>query len=93
VNIDDNTALYERLIAKNGDSMQLDIAVEELSELTKEIIKYKRGKGDLIGIAEEIVDVLIMIDQVKMICNVREEDIERWRKCKIEYIREMAADC
>jgi len=89
MNVQINTPLLERIIAKNGGDKQLDIAVEELSELTKEIIKFKRGKGDPINIAEEIADVLIMIEQIKQICRVREDDVDRWIHCKTEYIRGM----
>ncbi len=87
-----NTPILERIIAQNGGDKQLDVAVEEMAELTKEIIKFKRGKGDPIAIAEEIADVLIMIEQVKRICNVREDDIDRWLHCKTEYIRGMIGE-
>lgn len=46
---------------------QLDIAIEEMSELIQAICKQKRGKCNLDNILEEIVDVEIMLEQLKMI--------------------------
>lgn len=43
------------------------MAVEEMSELTKEICKIYRGKGTLDDLADEIADVLITLEQLKLI--------------------------
>lgn len=75
---------YERLIEKFGSNIQLDIAIEELSELIKEIIKFKRGKAKLKEIVKEIIDCRIMIDQVLVILkNVNKTLIEKFLfQCK-----------
>ena len=39
--------IYKKLREQNGDSAQLVVAVEELSELTKEITKCLRNKGNI----------------------------------------------
>ena len=39
-----------------GIDAQLDMVVEEMSELTKEICKKKRGKDNRVEIIEEIAD-------------------------------------
>ena len=57
-------------IEHNGEDMQLNVAVEEMAELTKEIIKYKRGFDNLQQLAEEIADVEIMLEQLKLIFGV-----------------------
>ena len=56
--------------------MQTDVAIEEMSELTKAIIKYRRKTFDnkartldMEHIAEEIADVEIMMEQLKIIYN------------------------
>ena len=36
--------ITKKMIKKYGEDLQLDVAVEELSELIKEVIKYKRTK-------------------------------------------------
>jgi NTP pyrophosphatase (non-canonical NTP hydrolase) len=65
--------ILEQAIATYGTDYQLNIAIEELSELIKAICKYKRVKPDeacylqIAGIIEETADVLIMIEQIKII--------------------------
>ena len=44
--------------------MQKDVCIEEMSELTKEIIKERRGSNNKIAIVEELCDVTIMISQL-----------------------------
>lgn len=56
----------------NGEKMQAIVAMEEMSELTKEICKHFRGKKNIISIAEEIADVEIMLEQLKMIFKCEE---------------------
>ena len=46
-------------------SVQNFTSVEEMSELTKEICKIKRGKIDLDALADEIADVTIMLEQLR----------------------------
>ena len=50
-----------------GKQSQIIVAIEEMSELTKEITKDIRGKGNIDAISEEIVDVEIMLEQLKII--------------------------
>lgn len=65
--------IYKKLREQNGDTAQLVVAVEELSELTKEITKCLRNKGNLDHLAEEVADVEIMVEQVKLIFNVQDK--------------------
>lgn len=81
--------ILENTIKKYGDEAQLIIAVEELSELTKEITKYIRGKRKPIDMAEEIADVLIMIEQVKIICDIHEKDIDFWKDIKLKRLQDL----
>lgn len=53
---------------------QVDVAVEEMSELTKALIKERRGApGARQDILEEMADVIIMLMQLLMIFGGREE--------------------
>lgn len=61
----DKLELYERARLKWGTSNQMLIAVEECSELQKEILKNIRGNNNLAEITEEIADVEITIEQIK----------------------------
>ena len=64
-----------------GAMKQEDVCIEEMSELTKAIIKKRRRLDS--NIAEEIADVIIMLSQLSHIHNC-EEDVQRWieRKCR-----------
>lgn len=46
-----------------GENTQLDMVIEEMSELAKAILKYKRGES-INSIIEEHADVSIMLDQL-----------------------------
>lgn len=59
--------VYKRAIETFGADIQLAVALEELSELQKEICKCMRGNINLEHMAEEIADVLIMVEQLQQI--------------------------
>lgn len=42
-----NEEIFKQAINTYGVDMQLNVAVEEFSELTKEICKYKRGAKNI----------------------------------------------
>lgn len=70
-----------------GIDAQLDMVVEECSELIKAICKYKRSSHkemDSLHIAEEHADVLIMLDQLSYIMSKHDPEliilIKRLRK-------------
>jgi len=55
-----------------GSEYQIDRAIEELAELTQALLKYRRaGEADLgdalKNVHEEIVDVQIVLEQLKML--------------------------
>lgn len=72
--------VLEKAIETYGKENQVDVAIEEMSELTKALTKMNRclrsGKGDYnyfrVAIAEEIADVEVMLEQLKMIYNCTE---------------------
>ena len=78
--------LYERNIKYHGIEQETTIAMEECSELIKAISKCKRYgcinkyRENLI---EEITDVLIMIDELKMIYQISDVDISDIRQYKM----------
>lgn len=66
--------IYKEIIKKFGAEMQELVAIEEMSELTKAIIKLRRKVGDdkkffaeRDNLIEEIADVEIMLEQLKLI--------------------------
>lgn len=60
-------AILESAIKKFGPRNQVIVAIEELSELQKELTKWLRGKGNYEGLMEEMADVSIMLNQLCLI--------------------------
>lgn len=77
-------SIYELAIFKYGESKQLIKAIEELAELQQAICRVFCDRGDEDNIIEEIVDVEIMLEQVKMIFDIPEEIIEEVKIQKVE---------
>jgi len=65
--------IYKDALDTWGENAQLDVAIEEMSELIKEIIKFKRGIGDKAHMSEEIADVTIMLEQIIQMFKLEEE--------------------
>lgn len=86
-----NKKVMKKIIEKNGKLKQSVIAMEECSELIKAISKMIRYsydedldsvyRDDLI---EEMADVYIILDELKMMYNILEFDIEEMIKQKID---------
>ena len=58
--------VYLRAVQVNGLDKQLIVALEEFSEVQKEICKFLRGKGSVANLAEEIADATIMLEQLRL---------------------------
>lgn len=73
--------ILQRAIDKYGKQMQMVVAMEEMAELTKELSKALRGKPNTTSIAEEIADVEIMLEQIKIIFDCEEyvHDMEDYK--------------
>ena len=75
--------ILTRAVVTFGQQPQIIVAIEEMSELTKELCKSQRGGQNRDHIAEEIADVEIMLEQLKMIYNINPA-VESWRENKIK---------
>lgn len=62
-----NDDIYSRAVNTFGETSRLILAIEEMSELTKELSKYIRGRQNIGGICEEMADVEIMLEQLKIV--------------------------
>jgi len=62
-----------KAIDRYGCDAQLKMALEEMSELQKEICKFWRGKDNKEQIADEVANVEIMLAQLKMIFGIETE--------------------
>ena len=63
---------YNAALRKNGLETQMRKAVEEMSELIKEICKIGSGEGSTVALADEIADVTIMLEQLKLFYHVHD---------------------
>lgn len=79
---------YKQAIDLYGEKAQKLMAIEEMSELTKEICKDFRGKLDREHLIEEMADVTITIDQLMMMYKITFEEIQKVRKRKFERLKE-----
>ena len=59
------------------------MAIEEMSELTKELCKHRRGRDNVEAIAEEIADVEIMLRQMVMLFDCADK-VDEFRRYKLE---------
>ena len=88
--------LYKAAVQKFGERAQILVAIEEMSELTKALLKYIRhedfnqGDYDVIveSIAEERADVSIMLNQLTVIFG-KNEDAETE---KLEHLADIVKD-
>lgn len=79
--------LYERKIEHEaiehyGKEPQMIVAIEELSELIKELTKNLRGENNEDHIAEEIADVHIMINQLELMFE-NSQSVRTWKERKL----------
>ena len=66
-----------------GMNTQVVVAIEELSELIKELTKYLRGNVSYSALTEEAADVSIVLDEVIMMFNIR-AGVEACREEKLK---------
>ena len=70
-----------------GIDNQLDIAIEEMAELTKAIIKHRRyaSRQTYEDLCEETADVLIMLEQIFLSTGI--EDVMKFTSAKIARLK------
>lgn len=80
--------LYYHAIETFGKTNQTIVAIEELSELQKELTKTLRGSFNFEHVIEEIADVEIMLDQLKIMFNINSLDLMRAKLKKQNRLKE-----
>lgn len=83
----DESAVLQRALDIYSSALQIVVTIEETSELQKELCKYLRGKYSPASIAEEIADVEIMLEQMKMLFCCA-DDVRSMRRRKVERLKE-----
>jgi len=69
--MNDRITLLRLAITTWGENAQIDMCLEEMSELAKALLKWRRYGGDVFmsdkAVLEEIADVQIMLDQMRIL--------------------------
>ena len=78
--------VYDAALGKWGAKMQATVAIEEMSEVIKEITKMLRGELDREHMAEEIADARIMLEQMCQMLNIN-DSVESWMDYKIAALK------
>ena len=93
----DDERIMQQAIETYGVQAQCDVAIEEMAELTKAIVKIRRVADDyektqaaLDNLLEEIADADIMIDQLKIMRGPKR--VEEYRKKKLERLERRLND-
>lgn len=75
--------IYDDAIDFFGVTSQKIMVIEEMSELTKELCKELRDRGNVEQIADELADVEITLAQLKMIYNIHDK-VEEHKDFKLK---------
>lgn len=78
----------EKAIKMYGKDMQLNVAIEEFSELIKEICKNKRGRYNIENIIEEMADCYIMLEQLAIIFDIKPTQLTDAKNLKVSRLEE-----
>lgn len=84
--------VLQQAIETYGAEAQLNVAIEEFSELIKEICKHKRYADNTDAIIEEMADCYIMLEQMKMIFGLENAVISNEMKRKIKRLKSRIND-
>ena len=73
IGFDERSRVYADAADTFGTNMQIVVALEELSEVQKELCKALRGKINTYNLAEEVADATIMLEQIRQIFDINEQ--------------------
>lgn len=93
----DDERIMQQAIEIYGVQARCDVAIEEMAELTKAIMKIRRVADDygktqaaLDNLLEEIADVDIMVEQMKIMWG--QKQVEEYRRRKLERLAKRLED-
>lgn len=95
--ITEEIEILRKAINVYGADCQIDKAIEEMSELTKALLKFRYIEKDyeeqIVGdaVAEEMADVEIMVEQLRMIFR-NNAKVQHYRKEKLERLERRLRD-
>lgn len=81
--------IFKKAIATFGPQAQLSQVEEELIELLDAIKRYQKKKVTKSELTEEIVDVEIMLEQLKLIFRIGPASLERTKEKKLKKLERL----
>lgn len=82
----ERSEILKNALKHYGANSQRIVAIEEMSELIKELCKVSRGEENAAHIAEEIADVRIMLDQMEILFDCAGAAVA-YQAAKVERLR------
>lgn len=80
--------VLKQAIDRYGKTLQTFVAIEEMSELIKELTKNMRGNDNHEAMVEEIADVYIMLDQIQIMNGIDLNEVVTKMHEKLERLKE-----
>jgi len=89
MNKQEKEKIYKQAWGRWGATSQLVVAMEECAELIQSLSKIIRNETteNLLSAAEEIADVEIMIEQMKLIYIPLDREVNEQKKLKLERLK------
>lgn len=84
----DKKEIYKKALKIWGIETQIMMVVEECSELLFTISKWMRGKYKADKLVEEIADVEIMLEQLKIIAGISDTEVQSEKNKKIQRLED-----
>ena len=82
----ERSEILKNALKHYGANSQRIVAIEEMSELIKELCKVARCEENIAHIAEEIADVRIMLDQLQIMFDCAGK-VKMYEAAKVERLR------
>ena len=79
--------LLEDIIGKFGNEEQISIFIEECGEALTAISHFRRGRISIELVIEELVDLFITLNQMRIIYDPTGKEFDKIYKYKIQRIR------
>lgn len=70
--------IADKIVSKYDNSVQDLILIEEMSELTKELLKQRRGKHNRPQILEEMAHTYISLKVVQTILEIDDQELQEY---------------
>lgn len=87
---EERAEIYATSIARNSSSIISVIAMEEMAELQQQVSKMLRGRGDMVGLVEEMADVIIATSTLQCVFGVDANVLTKAIDVKLKRIKEAA---